>query len=145
MDSDSLHPRCCTGQFQACNLLVNWALKAAVQQAWRADIVDETLEAVESDIAPTDSKLRGIEAFIGLFKPTRQLIVRIWYKSHEARQALLKMQTSDPDFHAEITLGRSSPVHSQSGEVEAQGSEEESSDYDDDFGLAADISSRWGS
>ncbi|KAG9100887.1 hypothetical protein FS749_012207 [Ceratobasidium sp. UAMH 11750] len=48
------------------------------------------------------------------------------------------MQTSDPDFHAEITLGRSSPVHSQSGEVEAQGSEEESSDYDDDFGLTAD-------
>jgi hypothetical protein len=50
-------PGGCTGLFQACDLLVNRALKLAIQQASHADVVQETLRALEFGTAPKDVRL----------------------------------------------------------------------------------------
>jgi hypothetical protein len=173
-------PGGCTGHFQACDLLVNRALKIAIQQACHADVVDETLNALESGVSPTDVRLDStvktlrdrsvrwivqahdainckdlvqkvsvfasfilnkaketiLQAFTLCAAPNTNLnLSHASLTCHEARQALLDMRSSDPEFYAEIALGRSTPVDNNSKEVEAQDSNDNLQDYDDDFDI----------
>ncbi|KAF8599168.1 hypothetical protein BDV93DRAFT_449716 [Ceratobasidium sp. AG-I] len=47
-------PGGCTGLFQACDVGIQRILKLAIRQAAHTDVVSETLEALESGIAPQD-------------------------------------------------------------------------------------------
>ncbi|KAG9118713.1 hypothetical protein FRC07_006641 [Ceratobasidium sp. 392] len=127
-------PGGCTGQFQACDLLVNRALKIAIQQACHADIVEETTNALRSGVSPRDVCLdttlktlrnRSVRWMVLAHNAINntELIQKAFFlcavpgtnlnlshaslTSHEARQALLNLRSSDPAFYGEITLGRS--------------------------------------
>jgi hypothetical protein len=43
--------------------------------------------------------------------------------SHEARQAILNLRSSDPEFYAEITSGVSAPISSELDELAEHGSD----------------------
>ncbi|KAG8768875.1 hypothetical protein FRC12_005309 [Ceratobasidium sp. 428] len=134
-------PGGCTGQFQACDLLVNRALKIAIEQACHANIAEETTHALRSGVSARDVHLdttlktlrnRSVrwivlahdainhvdliqKAFLLCAVPNTDLNLSYpSLTSHEARQALLDLRSSDPAFYGEIALGRSTPVDDES-------------------------------
>ncbi|KAG9073772.1 hypothetical protein FS749_014697 [Ceratobasidium sp. UAMH 11750] len=153
-------PGGCTGHFQACDLLLNRALKVAIQQACHEDVVEETLSALEAGILPTDVRLdstvktlrnRSVRWLVLAHEAINraELVQKAFtlcavpntglnlsydsLTSHEARQALLNMRTSDPDFYAEISLGKSTPMDKSDELIDEDAEEIIPDDHDFDI------------
>ncbi|EUC54439.1 DDE superfamily endonuclease, partial [Rhizoctonia solani AG-3 Rhs1AP] len=126
-------PGGCTGLFQACDVGLQKIAKAAIRQRSLADIINETTMALRNGADPTtlvndksigtlrnrsvtwiNEAIRAIDkpkliqkAFALCTVPDTQF--NLSYESltsHEARQAIRQLKTSDPEFHTEITAGR---------------------------------------
>ncbi|KAG8685317.1 hypothetical protein FRC11_010785 [Ceratobasidium sp. 423] len=126
-------PGGCTGLFQACDVGLQKIAKAAIHQKSLADIINETTAALRSGANPAsfvNNKSIGTlqnhsvswinEVIKVINKPNLikkafelcavpEMQFNLSYQSltsHEARQAIQELKTSNPKFHAEITAGR---------------------------------------
>ncbi|KAG9122905.1 hypothetical protein FRC07_000524, partial [Ceratobasidium sp. 392] len=138
-------PGGCTGLFQACDVGIQRVLKLAIRSACHQDIVNETLELLQSGTPPSEVVndttlktlrnhsvrwiLEGYDAVNDedLVKKAFRLCAvpgtefNLSYESltsRAAREAILELRTSDPAFYAEITSGAVGTVSDEEGQLE---------------------------
>ncbi|KAG8695975.1 hypothetical protein FRC09_008821 [Ceratobasidium sp. 395] len=125
-------PGGCTGLFQACDVGLQRILKLAIRQAAHRDVVDETLaaladgtapEAVVNDQGRQTLRNRSVDWLLrGFYAINRPDIVQKAFRlcsvpgtefnlsyqsltSRDARQAILRLSSTNPDVYAEIMAG----------------------------------------
>ncbi|KEP45194.1 DDE superfamily endonuclease, partial [Rhizoctonia solani 123E] len=152
-------PGGCTGIFQACDVALQRVAKAAMRQKALADVINETNALLSDGADPTtvvhDKSIKTLrdrsvswmlEAHRALDNP--QLIQKAFslcavpdtefnlsyssLTSHEARQAIQALRTSDPKFHAEITAGRPASLTEDDENNEEDGNNEGDEDAEED-------------